>query len=463
MRRSRCITTGALLALSSAAVAVAFQVQLLPDTSRHPFSCHFTHHPATRSPVLPHQNTQIGHARASSACSDRRFTGHGDGGRFSGVVMMARANRQKAVEQRQKKLAKNAAPVVLSAKARRQANRARRAFYREKFACSGHRLIKLQEEDDSSFYIGFVGTNRAGRAQALKSVEAFLKKATEMKARVAKYYKGDANIKLVDAGNLRMSEMAGKSEHKLGLLRRCDLLVQVVRCFDLYAPKVSASRVTDEDESSDAAEEDVLVSMYLGAGQGEGFEESDIDWPLASTPLEDIRSARADMAYADLQFIEERQKTNHTKWFWRDQRRAYNEQTALGLVVPVLEDAYAVGGELKPFGPGFRESCLRDEPREDGTMLYRSRLRAAVREIGFLSPKPVVYVANVPPEAVPSENSEETEGETPPEASESVAAIARVALAHADRVADLRREFRVPAVTACLRDREGQETLGAVV
>ena len=125
----------------------------------------------------------------------------------------------------------------------------------------------------------------------------------------AKYYKGDANIKLVDAGNLRMSEMAGKSEHKLGLLRRCDLLVHVVRCFDLYAPKVSSSRVTNDDESSDASEENVLgVSMYLGAGQGEGVEESDIDWPLASTPLEDIRSARADMAYADLQFIEERQK-----------------------------------------------------------------------------------------------------------------------------------------------------------
>lgn len=100
-------------------------------------------------------------------------------------MMMARANRQKAVEQRQKRLEKIAAPVVLSAKAKRQANRARRAYYREKFACSGHRLIKLQEEDDSSFYIGFVGTNRAGRAQALKSVEAFLKKSTEMKARQA--------------------------------------------------------------------------------------------------------------------------------------------------------------------------------------------------------------------------------------------------------------------------------------
>lgn len=85
------------------------------------------------------------------------------------------------------------------------------------------------------------------------------------------------------------------------------------------------------------------------------------------------------------------------------------------------------------------------------------------QEIGFLSPKPVVYVANIPPEAVPSEeDSGETEVDTP-EASESAVAIARVALAHADRVADLRREFGVPAVTACLKDREGQETLGAAV
>lgn len=177
--------TGVCLVLSSAAVAVAFQavIQLLPDTSLRPLSFRCTNHAATRSLLLPHPNAHvIGHARASaSACSDRCVTGHGR--RFGGVVMMARANRQKAVEQRQKRLNKSAAPVVLSAKARRQANRARRAYYREKFACSGHRLIKLQEEDDSSFYIGFVGTNRAGRAQALKSVEAFLKKATEMKVR----------------------------------------------------------------------------------------------------------------------------------------------------------------------------------------------------------------------------------------------------------------------------------------
>lgn len=154
---------------------------MLPDTSRNPLSFRCTNHAATLSPLLRHPNAIIGGHDRASACSDRRVTGHG--GRVGGVVMMARANRQKTVEQRQKRLDKNAAPVVLSAKARRQANRARRAYYREKFACSGHRLIKLQEEDDSSFYIGFVGTNRAGRAQALKSVEVFLKKATEMKAR----------------------------------------------------------------------------------------------------------------------------------------------------------------------------------------------------------------------------------------------------------------------------------------
>lgn len=122
-------------------------------------------------------------------------------------MMMARANRQKTVEQRQKRLDKNAAPVVLSAKARRQANRARRAYYREKFACSGHRLIKLQEEDDSSFYIGFVGTNRAGRAQALKSVEVFLKKATEMKARAPQNFPKCTRIIVIDTYQVAVQEI----------------------------------------------------------------------------------------------------------------------------------------------------------------------------------------------------------------------------------------------------------------
>ena len=96
--------------------------------------------------------------------------------------MMGRANRQRAIRAEEKRRENNA-PVVLSAKDRRLANRARRAYYREKFASSSRRLIKLQKEDEDSFYIGFVGTNRAGRAAALRAVEAFLKRATELKVR----------------------------------------------------------------------------------------------------------------------------------------------------------------------------------------------------------------------------------------------------------------------------------------
>lgn len=71
-------------------------------------------------------------------------------------------------------------------------------------------------------------------------------------------------------------------------------------------------------------------------------------------------------------------RSNHTRWFWRDRRRAHNEQTALGLITPYLEDAYAAGGELKPAGLDFGESCLVDKAGGNGTAVYRSRLRAAI-------------------------------------------------------------------------------------
>lgn len=73
-----------------------------------------------------------------------------------------------------------------------------------------------------------------------------------------------------------------------------------------------------------------------------------------------------------------------------------------------------------------------------------------------------MYVANIPPEAEPSVESDETD-DAKKEASESAEAIARVALAHADKVNGLRRDYRVSSVAACLTVREGQETLGAKV
>lgn len=83
-------------------------------------------------------------------------------------------------------------------------------------------------------------------------------------------------------------------------------------------------------------------------------------------------------------------RTNHTKWFWRDRSRAFSEKTAISLVVPVLEDAYAVGGELKPVGLGFRQSCLSDEPGKNGTTSSRSYRRAAIKVRG-ISSLPVTF------------------------------------------------------------------------
>lgn len=93
--------------------------------------------------------------------------------------MLARA---KTLRVEQKQRVKKARP--LSRRERRQANRDRRAYFRQKFACSGYRLIKLQQEDPDSFYIGIIGANLSGRAQALKSIERYLKKATELKVRM---------------------------------------------------------------------------------------------------------------------------------------------------------------------------------------------------------------------------------------------------------------------------------------
>lgn len=80
----------------------------------------------------------------------------------------------------------------------------------------------------------------------------------------------------------------------------------------------------------------------------------------------------------------------------------------------------------------------------------------------MLTPKPVVYMANVPAEAAPSSDSDHDEDE-PKEVSESAEDISRVALAHADKVIGLNRDYRVPAVVGCLRNRDGQSTLGAAV
>lgn len=122
---------------------------------------------------------------------------------------------------------------------------------------------------------------------------------------------------------MRLSDMSGKDEHKLSLLRRCDLLVHTVRCFDLFEPKPYTPRTRgakagvdgeggNEREADDATRISLLSNLgggvNPGGGDGEELEGIVVDWPLSPTPLEDIKGTRAEMAYADLQFIEERQK-----------------------------------------------------------------------------------------------------------------------------------------------------------
>lgn len=85
-----------------------------------------------------------------------------------------------------------------------------------------------------------------------------------------------------------------------------------------------------------------------------------------------------------------------------------------------------------------------------------------MQEIGLLTPKPVVYIANVPEEPAPSSGSDDDD-DNPKEASESAAAIGKVALAHADTVVGLQRDYGVPVVVGSLRNPEGQNALGAAV
>ena len=71
-----------------------------------------------------------------------------------------------------------------------------------------------------------------------------------------------------------------------------------------------------------------------------------------------------------------------------------------------------------------------------------------------------MYVANVPSEAAPHGSADE---EALTEVSEASKAIGKVALAHADTVLGLHRDYGVPAVVGCLRNPEGQSVLGAAV
>lgn len=177
MKRYQCVAIETLVMLSFAAVALAFQTAVrlsAQDSTAPPAAC-------SDGRLTSSTRTLIPNSYWPARCCCARVASRDGDNKNSRVVMMARSNRLKTVIARQRNLEKSNAPVILSEKAKRKAKRERRAYFRERYACSGRRLIKLQQEDPDSLYIGFVGTNGAGRAQALGAVEAYLKRATEFK------------------------------------------------------------------------------------------------------------------------------------------------------------------------------------------------------------------------------------------------------------------------------------------
>ncbi|CAN0191060.1 unnamed protein product, partial [Ectocarpus fasciculatus] len=156
MKRYRCVVAiETLVMFSFAAAALAFQAAVrlsAGGSTAPPAACSDGRLTSSTRALTPNSHR-------SARCG---YGTDGAGRTSSSVVMMARSNRLKTVIARQRNLEKSNAPVVLSEKAKRKAKRERRAYFRERYACSGRRLIKLQQEDPDSLYIGFVGTNGAG-------------------------------------------------------------------------------------------------------------------------------------------------------------------------------------------------------------------------------------------------------------------------------------------------------------
>ncbi|CAM9782975.1 unnamed protein product, partial [Chrysoparadoxa australica] len=83
---------------------------------------------------------------------------------------------------------------------------------------------------------------------------------------------------------------------------------------------------------------------------------------------------------------------NSTREYWRSRARAINEKAALKRVAVTLEKVYDKGGLLQPPGHLFNSSALRDG--KDGHWPFLSRQRWAIKPLGFVSCKHVMYCAD---------------------------------------------------------------------
>jgi hypothetical protein len=179
-----------------------------------------------------------------------------------------------------------------------------------------------------------------------------------------------ADIRLIDAGRVSLEEMPKKEPRRFAQLRRCDLLIHVVRCFDAppivwdaeaaaaadadtagdnstaaaFVPKIKPITSVPLQSSSTAAAAAAVISSSANSSSSSNSTAE----LLPSTPIADILQVRAAMAYADLHIIDERHKMNTTKTFWRVKARAINEIVALGKLEPALVRLYLKVSTCRP-------------------------------------------------------------------------------------------------------------------
>ncbi|KAG5182683.1 hypothetical protein JKP88DRAFT_317862 [Tribonema minus] len=391
-------------------------------------------------------------ARLTSTCTVRRR---------SCLHMAARAKDLRSEQKRQGlRLAKGGRPPRSVRALKREGRREHRA----RMGGSGTRLKELRE--DKAWYIGVIGMNGAGRGLAVKSLEAALRKQTELK--VGKEFVR-ADVRIIDAGRMPLDDMPTQDPGRFAKLRRCNLMIHVVRCFEAPpAPEPTAAQ--EEQDLSTAAEavvprsrrvpsKLVAAAAAAAAAAASQQESSGADGAMVAgnnttqvllppTPLEDALRTRAAMAYADLHIIYERSKVNHTAAFWRVRQRAINEMAALRRIEPELARIYlkasdrAVGGILQPAGDEFSASVLRDS--KDGKHLHE-RQRWAIRPLGFLTCKRTIFCAST------SAGGSNGEGRGDSERAATAA------------VTEMAEKFGLLCAEAALQAADGGEALAAAV
>lgn len=177
-----------------------------------------------------------------------------------------------------------------------------------------------------------------------------------------------ADIRLIDAGRVPLEDMPAQHPQRFAELRRCNLLVHVVRCFAAPPPSPPSDANSADGGSGDDAEADDLLSSRAAAAASalpqrlqarltaqrqeaaaaavsindaaDTAQEAATETLLPPTPVEDAKSVRASMAFADLAIIEERRRVNSTASFWQVRARAINEMAALRKLEPALTRLY---------------------------------------------------------------------------------------------------------------------------